>query len=229
MPALSSFAASHPSFPHPFHSITCSFLSPSLLPLQTAYYSFYLPIACGLILAGAPPSALEATKGIALEMGRYFQVRFFLPFFVFALGAGKWALFSRRDVSPALTPPPPLSRSLSLSLQVQDDYLDAFGDPAAIGKVGTDIQDNKCSWLVCTALATATPAQRAVIEANYGKEDEASVAAIKALYAEMDLEGKFRAYEAESYAALTAAIEGQSDVPAGVFTAMLAKIYKRQK
>ena len=29
--------------------------------------------------------------------------------------------------------------------------------------------------------------------------------------------------------ALTAAIEGQSDVPAGVFTAMLAKIYKRQK
>ena len=80
MPALSSFAASHPSFPHPFHSVTCSVLSPSLLPPQTAYYSFYLPIACGLILAGAPPSALEATKGIALEMGRYFQVRIFLPF-----------------------------------------------------------------------------------------------------------------------------------------------------
>ena len=95
--------------------------------------------------------------------------------------------------------------------------------------MGTDIQDNKCSWLVCTALATATPAQRAVIEANYGKEDAACVSAIKALWVELDLEGKFRAYEAESYAKLTAAIEGQKDVPAGVFTAMLAKIYKRQK
>jgi farnesyl diphosphate synthase len=95
--------------------------------------------------------------------------------------------------------------------------------------VGTDIQDNKCSWLVCTALATATPAQRAVIEAHYGKEEEAAVAAIKALYVEMDLKGAFRAYEADSYAKLTAAIEGQADVPAGVFTSMLAKIYKRQK
>jgi farnesyl diphosphate synthase len=95
--------------------------------------------------------------------------------------------------------------------------------------VGTDIQDNKCSWLVCTALADATPAQRATIEAHYGKEEPAAVAAIKALYVEMDLEGKFKAYEADSYAKLTAAIEGQTDVPAGVFTAMLAKIYKRQK
>lgn len=95
--------------------------------------------------------------------------------------------------------------------------------------MGTDIQDNKCSWLVCTALATATPAQRAVIEAHYGKEEEAAVAAIKALYVEMDLEGAFWAYEADSYAKLTAAIEGQADVPAGVFTSMLAKIYKRQK
>jgi len=37
--------------------------------------------------------------------------------------------------------------------------LDCYGDEAVIGKIGTDIQDNKCSWLVITAIDRASTDQ----------------------------------------------------------------------
>jgi len=51
-----------------------------------------------------------------------------------------------------------------LSCVVQDDYIDCFGDPSLTGKVGTDIEDNKCSWLIVQALSRASNEQRSVLE-----------------------------------------------------------------
>ena len=48
--------------------------------------------------------------------------------------------------------------------QVQDDYLDCYGSPEVIGKVGTDIEDNKCGWLVVQALHHANANQRKVLD-----------------------------------------------------------------
>ena len=50
--------------------------------------------------------------------------------------------------------------------QIQDDFLDCYADPEVLGKVGTDILDNKCSWVINTALQHATPEQRAVLDVN---------------------------------------------------------------
>ncbi|MDB5252617.1 MAG: polyprenyl synthetase [Flaviaesturariibacter sp.] len=48
-------------------------------------------------------------------------------------------------------------RKLGLAFQVQDDYLDAFGDPEKFGKqVGGDIKANKKTFLLIHALEAAT-------------------------------------------------------------------------
>lgn len=49
-------------------------------------------------------------------------------------------------------------RNLGIAFQIQDDFLDAFGDPQKFGKqVGGDIQSNKKTFLMIHALATAQP------------------------------------------------------------------------
>ena len=52
-------------------------------------------------------------------------------------------------------------RKLGLAFQVQDDYLDAFGDPDKFGKqVGGDILANKKTFLLIHALETAPAIQQ---------------------------------------------------------------------
>ncbi|TRX89549.1 hypothetical protein FHL15_009593 [Xylaria flabelliformis] len=116
--------------------------------------------------------------------------------------------------------------------QIQDDYLDNFGLPEHIGKIGTDIMDNKCSWLVNTALKIATPEQRKVLEDHYGRKDKAHEAEIKKLYNEMKLEQLYQEYEEKTVSELKTKIN-QIDESEGlkkeVFEAFLSKIYKRSK
>lgn len=53
-------------------------------------------------------------------------------------------------------------RNLGIAFQVQDDYLDAFGDPGKFGKQpGGDILAGKKTFLALHTLQNATPAQKA--------------------------------------------------------------------
>jgi len=52
-------------------------------------------------------------------------------------------------------------RNLGIAFQLQDDYLDAFGDPKAFGKqVGGDIIENKKTFLYLKALEKGTPSEK---------------------------------------------------------------------
>lgn len=116
--------------------------------------------------------------------------------------------------------------------QVQDDYLDNFGLPEHIGKIGTDIKDNKCSWLVNQALAIATPEQRKILEENYGQKDDAKEAVIKKLYDDMSLKAQYEEFEEKRAGEIRALIENVDEsegLKKEVFKTFLNKIYKRSK
>ncbi|KAK2114581.1 hypothetical protein P7K49_008847 [Saguinus oedipus] len=129
----------------------------SIVKYKTAFYSFYLPVAAAMYMAGIDGEKEHAdAKKILLEMGEFFQI--------------------------------------------PDDYLDLFGDPSVTGKVGTDIQDNKCSWLVVVqCLQWSTLEQRQILKENYRQKEAEKVARVKALYEELDLPAMFSHYEEDSY------------------------------
>lgn len=116
--------------------------------------------------------------------------------------------------------------------QIQDDFLDCFGTPEQIGKIGTDIKDNKCSWVVNQALLHATPEQRKLLDNNYGKKDDESEAKCKQLFKDMGIEKIYHDYEESIVQKLRQQID-QVDESRGlkkdVLTAFLNKVYKRSK
>ena len=63
-------------------------------------------------------------------------------------------------------------KNLGIAFQVQDDYLDAFGDPDKFGKqVGGDILSNKKTFLSIHAMEVATPLQlKELTKLNNGNE-----------------------------------------------------------
>lgn len=67
-------------------------------------------------------------------------------------------------------------KNLGMAFQVQDDYLDAFGDPEKFGKqIGGDILSNKKTFLLIHALDVATGDDRMQLHALQQKNDSDKV------------------------------------------------------
>ena len=68
-------------------------------------------------------------------------------------------------------------KNLGIAFQVQDDYLDAFGDPKKFGKQpGGDIMVNKKTFLLIRALEITTPVQKAELQKLIAGNDADKVA-----------------------------------------------------
>ncbi|MFM2136453.1 MAG: hypothetical protein RL021_1853 [Bacteroidota bacterium] len=82
-------------------------------------------------------------------------------------------------------------KSLGISFQLHDDLLDAFGDPEKFGKqVGGDIIANKKTFLLLSALETATGSEAVELKAllsGHEPDPEAKVAAVKSLFEQLGI------------------------------------------
>ncbi|XP_055701857.1 farnesyl pyrophosphate synthase-like [Phlebotomus papatasi] len=106
------------------------------------------------------------------------------------------------------------ARSFSLQFgaffQFQNDFTDCYADPKVIGKVGTDIEEGRCTWLACKFLELATPVQKKIFKENYGKADPLCVKRIKELYDEVSMVDICLKYEDEIYEKLNKNLEFSS-------------------
>lgn len=125
------------------------------------------------------------------------------------------------------------SRTIFLEIgqffQIQDDFLDVFGDSGVTGKIGTDIQDNKCSWLAVVCNQRASPHQREILKECYGSQDPVKVARVKQLYEELGLPTVYTIYEEDSFQIISTHIQQTSrGIPHAIFLKVMEKIYRRE-
>ena len=74
-------------------------------------------------------------------------------------------------------------KKIGIAFQIQDDYLDAFGDAAIFGKeAGGDIKQNKKTFLLLHALEVANAEQKAALESLLKTNTEDKVEKVLAIF-----------------------------------------------
>ena len=81
-------------------------------------------------------------------------------------------------------------KNLGIAFQIQDDYLDAFGDPEKFGKeVGGDIRQNKKTFLLLHALEVASPEQKRSLQQLMEHNPADKVQEVLSIFKECNVDG----------------------------------------
>lgn len=120
---------------------------------------------------------------------------------------------------------------IAVFYQIQDDYMDCFGDPVKSGKIGRDIEEGKLCWPILFALARCSKDQRNQLVNIYGKDDPVASAQVKELYTTMGIHEEFKEVEKKEHARLLREISLLCQkfpvIPEKVFTEILNRLFKR--
>ena len=109
-------------------------------------------------------------------------------------------------------------------------------DPKVTGKIGTDIQDRKCSWMIVTAMQMASDFEKDVLKQNYGKLDLEAIENVKSIYNKLKLKETYAMYEDKSYNDIIDKInnfchrseKNATSLNDEIFLSLLSKINKRK-
>ncbi|XP_058976268.1 uncharacterized protein LOC105261927 [Musca domestica] len=160
----------------------------------------------------------ETYNMMAVNKGSYYN--FYLPFTL----SMNLACFTDPQI---LTQCLDIFYQIGLYFQIQNDFLDCFGTIENCGKIGTDIEDKKFSWLAVTCMELANEEQKQIMLECYGSKDPLKVQKVKDLYKALDLPSIYTAYEKESYEKTKTLIKQLSNgVPQDIFFDILNKIYR---
>lgn len=121
---------------------------------------------------------------------------------------------------------------LGLAFQIQDDWLDVFGDSTTFGKpIGGDINNNKKSYLLLSALGLNSPDSEALREAMKLPAGDTKVKVVTRLYERLDMNRICREailhYSSKAIAALKAT--SLSDEAREPFRLLVEKLTGRKK
>lgn len=110
---------------------------------------------------------------------------------------------------------------LGLAFQLQDDYLDTYGDPAVFGKkIGGDILNDKKTWLLISAMNEDKSGQLAALIGNNAISPDEKIEKVRAIYDKLRLGERchelIERFAAEALAVLSRA--GISDEAMSFFT-----------
>lgn len=197
---------------------------PCYLALLELFHEVDLRTVLGQELDMVSASEKGAQDGERPSLDRYWAtVDFKTGFYSFVLPMRAGMLLAGVEDSSLHEQAQAAALSLGRLFQVRDDYIDCYGSPEAIGKVGTDIVDRKCGWLLVTALGLASPEQAQRIQAHVGRgvPGGADEAAVKAVYQELDMPAHYAKYREGALRELDAQI--------GRLPAKLAEVLSSQR
>lgn len=121
---------------------------------------------------------------------------------------------------------------LGQAFQIQDDWLDVYGDSNTFGKpIGGDINNNKKSYLLLTALESGTPEAEALKSAMEMPAGDSKVRVVTNIYDKLDMSDRVRKevahYSSEALKAIKKS--GLSEEAREPFKAMIDKLTGRKR
>lgn len=146
-----------------------------------------------------------------VSMDEYLQMITYKTAVLVGAATGMGAMIAGADLQQARTAYE-FGKHLGIAFQLQDDYLDAFGDPRSFGKqVGGDIIENKKTCLFIEANKLADTEQRLELQHLFSIQPgnpEAKIEAVKEIYtnsgATASVKGMIEDYTSRAFAFLDA-------------------------